>query len=261
MNKGARLAAILFLCAGVFAGQKLGLPIVSGICIVEDDSYRKDLPPGKLTIGFDIRSEALYKISFKNRIVYAGQARKGFHTFAFHSPDFFKQTDTHRILLDLKSGSEVVSKEILINIRLIPLYLVQKAGGRKKQHVYTLSFLIGDQLIYSTRKFAPRGISFELDLPPWEGRYNPFGLIAGTQKPVSGVPILGAVAGIYNIAKYLSMAEEKPAEKTVPQKKQRIETTFLKANAAGDTWQWKALVQITAQDLGKDPRPCADILP
>jgi hypothetical protein len=244
MNKGVWITVVVFLWTGVCAADEQGFPLVSGICLVENEVYQKGLPPGKITIGLQVRTDALFKISFKDRVLHAGLFRKGFNTITLSSPDFFKKTDTHTFILECKSDESVVSKEIVIDIRIIPLYVVQKMGEERKQHVYALSFLIGDRLIYSTRKFALRDISFKLELPPWEGRYNPFGLLDGTQKPVSGIPILGAVAGLYHLAKSLSPAEETTEEDIVLQKKQQIETTFLKTNVSGDLWQWRALIFI-----------------
>jgi len=242
------MAVVLLLSMGFLAHEEHGFPLVSGVCLMENEAYYKSLPPGSITIGFEVQTDALFKISFKDRVVQAGQFRKGFHTIALPSPDFFKRTDTHRVILECKSGEKQVSKEILIAIRLLPLYIVQKGGERRKQRVYTLSFLIGTRLVYSTRKFAPSNISFELELPPWEGEYDPFGLIDGRKKPVSGVPILGAAAVLYHLAKSFS-SEEAVGKDIVPQKKQQIETTFLKTNSAGDLWRWKALISVASKDL------------
>ncbi|MEE8605577.1 MAG: hypothetical protein V3S65_09390 [Candidatus Aminicenantaceae bacterium] len=255
MNKCVWITVVVFLWTGVCAADEQGFPLVSGICLVENEVYQRGLPPGKITIGMQVRTDTLFKISFGDRVLQAGLFRKGFNTIALPSTDFFRKTDTYTFILGCKSGESVVDKEIVIDIRLVPLYVVQKMGEEKKQHVYTLSFLIGDRLIYSTRKFSLSDISFKLELPPWEGIYNPFGLIDRTQKPVSGIPILGAVAGLYHLAMSLSPAKDINEENIVPQKKQQIETTFLKTNVAGDLWQWKALIFIKTIDLEKDPIP------
>ncbi|UCE40058.1 MAG: hypothetical protein JSV17_11340 [Candidatus Aminicenantes bacterium] len=253
MNRGVWTLVIVILCAGVCVADEQGFPLVSGICLVENEAYQKGLPPGKITIGLQVRSDAFFKISFKDQVLRAGLFLKGFNTIALPSPDFFRKTDTHRFILECKSDESVVSKEIVIDIRIAPIYLVQKKGEERKQHVYTLSFLIGDRLVYSKRKFSSRGISFKLELPPWEGRYNPFGLIDGTQKPVTGISILSVAAGLYHLAKSLSPAEETKGEDVVPQKKQQIETTFLKTNVSGDLWHWRALISIKTMELEKSP--------
>lgn len=253
MNKCVWITVVVFLWTGVCAADEQGFPLVSGICLVENEVYQRGLPPGKITIGMQVRSDALFKISFGNRVIQAGLFRKGFNTIALPSADFFRKTGTHTFILECKSAKSVVAKEIVIDIRILPLYVVQKMGEERKQHVYTLSFLIGDRLIYFTRKFALSDISFKLELPPWEGRYNPFGLIDGAQKPVSGIPILGAVAGLYHLAKSFSPSKDIDEENIVPQKKQKIETTFLKTNVSGDLWQWRALIFIKTMDLEKAP--------
>jgi hypothetical protein len=252
MNKCVWITVIVLLWTGVCAADEQGFALVSGICLVENEAYRTGLPPGKITIGMQVRTDSLFKISSGDRVLKAGLFRKGFNSIALPSADFFRKTDTHTFILECKAGESVVVKEILIDIRIIPHYVVQKMGEERKRHVYTLSLLIGDRLIYSTRKFALSDISFKLELPPWEARYNPFGLIDGTKKPVSGIPILGAVAGLYHLAKSLSPAKDIDEENIVPQKKQQIETTFLKTNVSGDLWQWSALILIKVSEPTSD---------
>jgi hypothetical protein len=53
----------------------------------------------------------------------------------------------------------------------------------------------------------------------------------------------------------LSPAKDIDEENNVPQKKQQIETTFLKTNVSGDLWQWKALIFIKTIDLEQNPIP------
>ena len=252
MNRCIWIPVIVLLGAGVFAAQEQGFPLVSGVCLLENSAYRTGLPPGKVTIAMQVRTDTLFKISSGDRVLQAGLFREGFNSIALYSKDFFRNSGTHTFILECKAGESVVVKEIRIDIRMVPLYFVPKKGEEKKQHVFTLSFLIGDQLIYSTRKFALGDISFKLELPPWEGQYDPFGLIDDKEKPSSGVPILGAVAVLYQLGKSLAPAKDMDEENSAPQKRQRIETTFLKTNVSGDLWQWKGLITIKASDKTDD---------
>jgi hypothetical protein len=248
MNKFIRIVFSIVLLVGVYAGAEEGYPLISGICLLETEAYQKGLPPSKIAVGLQVRTDTLYKISTHGQVFQGGIFPKGFNTLILPAVGFFNHTDTHTFLLECKEGESVAIKKIVIDIRIIPLYIVQKVGEERKKHEFTLSFFIGDQLIYSTKKFPMSDITFTLDLPPSDGKYNPFGLIDGTQKPISGVSILGAVAGIYHLAKSLVPAEEKRDEDAVVQKKQQIEMTFLKRNLSGDLWQWSALILIKSSD-------------
>ncbi len=249
MNRCIWIPVIVLLGTGLCAAQEQGFPLVSGVCLLENSAYRTGLPPGKITIGMQVRTDTLFKISSGGRVLQAGLFREGFNSIDLFSRDFFRSSGTHAFILECKAGESVVVKEIQLDIRMVPLYVVQEKGEEKKQHVFTLSFLIGDQLIYSTRKFALGDISFKLELPPWEAQYDPFGLIDDVEKPSSGVSILGAVASLYQLAKSLAPAKEPEEENIIPQKKQRIETTFLKTNVSGDVWQWSTLISIKTKDL------------
>jgi hypothetical protein len=252
MNKFIWILWVVFLFPGVCAGEEEGFPLVSGICLVKNEAYHGGLPPGRITIGLQVRSDALFKISAQDRVLKGGLFRKGFNSIALPAPDFFTKTDTHIFMLECMANGSAVVKEIVIEIRIVPLYVVQKMGRERKKHTFTLSFFIGDRLIYSTRKFPLSDITFNLELPPSHGRYDPFGLIDGTKKPVNGVSILGAVAGLYHLAKSLSPQKDKKEEDVAIQKKQRIEMTFLKTNVSGDLWQWRGLISIEAMDKKKD---------
>ena len=201
MNKCVWIIVAVIVWTGVCHAGEQGFPLVSGICLLENEAYRTGLPPAKITIGMQVLNDALFKVSSRGRVIKAGLFRKGFNSIALPSASLFRETNTHTFILECMAGESVVVKEIMIDIRMVPLYVVQKKGEERKQHVYTLSFFIGDTLLYSTRKFTLSDISFKMDLPPWEGQYDPFGLIDDPQKPVTGVSILGAVAGLYQIAK------------------------------------------------------------
>jgi hypothetical protein len=252
MNKCIWILWVVFLFPGVSSGDEEGFPLVSGICLVENEAYQGDLPPGQITIGLQVRTDALFKISVRDHVFQGGLFHKGFNSIALPAPGLFNKTGTHTFMLECKAEGSIVVKEIVIDIWIVPLYVVQKMGEERKRYAFTLSFFIGDRLIYSTRKFPLSGKTFKLELPPSHGRYDPFGLIDGAQKPVYGVPILGAVAGLYHLAKSLSTPKDKKEEDIVIQKKQRIETTFLKTNASGDLWQWRGLITIKARDKKKD---------
>ena len=253
MNKFVWIFAFVVLFTGIGAGGEEGFPLVSGICLLENDAYRKNRPPGQIAIGLQVREETLFKLSARGRVLNGGIFRKGFNSLSLAAEDFFDRTGTHTFSLECKAGEAVVEKEITIDIRIVPLYVVQKRGEERKRHTFTLSFFFGGRLIYSTKKFPPTDISFKIDLPPSSGRYDPFGLIDGAQKPTSGIPIMGAVAGLYQLAKYLSPAPGKnKEEEEAVQKKQQIETTYLKTNMLGDLWQWRALISLKTSDPDKD---------
>ena len=253
MNKFVCLLWIILFLTSICSGEEDGFPLLSGICLVENDAYKKDLPPSKITIGLQVLTDALYKISSQGRVLHGGVFRKGFNFLPLSAKDIYNKTGTHTFVLECKADEWIVKKEIVIDIRIVPLYVVQKREEERKIHEFTLSFFIDDKLIYATKKFALSDISFKIDLPPSLGRYDPFGPIDGIKKPPEGIPVLGAaVAGLYLLAKSLSPGEDKKDEKMVYQKKQQIETTFLKTNVSGDLWQWRALIWLKTSDLKND---------
>lgn len=254
MSKSIFLFWIVIFLAVLCSGEQKGFPPVSGICLVENEAYQKSLPPGKITIGLDALTEVLYKISSEGRVLYGGVLRKGFNFLPLSARGKFNKSDTYTFVLECKADEWTIKKEIVIDIILVPLYVVQKRGEERKKYEFTLSFYISDRLIYATKKFAASDISFKIDLPPSTGRYDPFGLIDDVKKPPEGISIFGAVAGLYQVAKSLAQREDKKGEDRVFQKKQKIETTFLKTNATGDLWQWRALIRLETHDVENSDR-------
>jgi hypothetical protein len=249
MNKG-RLSALLFVLSLSFFTQADAVDnITTEIYLVDNEIlYQRHVPPAKIIIGIETRSDALYKLSSQEGVIQGGLFQKGFNSLAISAQRFFDKTGSHLFELELKTDNSEEKKEITIEIRLLPLYVVQRRGEAEKKREFTLSLFIGDQLIYATRKFSLQDISFKLDLPPSEGRYNPFGLIKGTQKPINTVSVLDAVAGIYQLAKSLVPKKEKDEEEKPIVKKHQIETTFVKRDVTGDLWEWKALISIETKD-------------
>jgi len=248
MNK--KNLPILFLVLSLFVLGKAEDTdhIVSDIFLIDNEMYNRHTPPGKIIIGINVLSDALYKLSSQEGIIKGGLLQRGFNSLDIPAQRLFDRTDSHLYVLEFKKDNSLEKKEIIIEIRLLPIYIVQKQGEAEKKHEFTLSLFIGDRLIYASKKFSLHDISFKLDLPPSEGRYNPFGLIKGTQKPINTVSILDAVAGIYQLAKYLTSKKEKDEEDKAIEKKRQIETVFIKRNVTGDLWEWKALISLKIKD-------------
>jgi len=223
--------------------------LVSGIFLIDSEIYRKYVPPGRILIGVEMESDALYKLTTQDEVLQGGLLRKGFNSLSIDTQGFFETSDSHTYILEIKTDDFLIRKEITIDVRLIPLYVVQKRGEEEKKYEYTVSFFVGDRLIYSTRKFPLRDLSFKLNLPPSDGVYNPFGLIDGRQPPLNTISIPDAIAGLYQLAKTLTSGKDKESQDKTIQKKQQIETAFVKRNVSGDVWHWRALILLKTKDL------------
>jgi hypothetical protein len=248
MNKGTLVVLPLVLFLSFFGKAVAENKPPIAICLVENEMYHRHVPPAKIIIGVEVQSDAFYKLSSKEGPIQGGLLRKGFNPLSISSLALFDETGSHLFEMELKRDGILEKKEITIEIRLLPMYVVQRRGEMKKKHEFTLSLFIGDQLIYATRKFSLQDISFKIDLPLSDGKYNPFGLIKGTQKPINTVSVLDAVAGIYQLARSLAPKKEEEDDGKPIQKKQRIETTFVKRDALGDLWEWKALISIKTKE-------------
>jgi hypothetical protein len=249
MNKHCVLAFALLLVLFSLAHTQGRLSLVSEIFLVEDGIYKKYVPPGEIILGVEMEATALYKISSQDEILRGGLLRKGFNSLPISAQGFFEKQGSHTFVLDLKSDGTLEKKEITVEVKLMPIYLVQKRGEERKNYEYSVSFFMGGQLVYSTKKIPLSEISFKLDLPPSQGVYNPFGQIDGMYKPIQSVSILDAVGVLYTLINTLGAGQDQEKSSANIQKKSQIETTFVKRNTRGDVWQWRALIQLKTKTL------------
>jgi len=224
------------------------LSLVSEIFLVNDEMY-KYVPPREIILGVEMEADSFYKISAQDEVLQGGLLRKGFNNLHLSAQGFFEKSGSHRFVLDMKSDGSLEKKEITIEVSLIPVYLVQKRGEERKKYEYSVSFFIGGRLIYLTKKIPLSDISFKLNLPPSQGVYNPFGQIDGMYKPVQSVSVLDAIAGIYSLVNTLGAGKNKGKHNLTVQRKQQIETIFVKSNTRGDVWQWRAMIQLKTKTL------------
>jgi hypothetical protein len=249
MNKHFLLAFALFMGLVSLVHTQGRLSFVSEIFLVDDEMYKKYVPPWEIILGVEMGADAFYKISAQDEVLQGGLLRKGFNTLRISAQGFFEKSGSHIFVLDMKSDGSLEKKEINIEVKLMPVYIVQKRGEERKKYEYSVSFFIGGRLIYSTKKIPLSDISFKLDLPPSQGVYNPFGQIDGMYKPVQSVSILDAIAGIYSLVNTLGAGKDKGKRNENVQRKQQIETTFVKSNTRGDVWQWRAMIQLKTKTL------------
>lgn len=249
MNKLSISAFALLLGVLSLAPTQGRLSLVSDIYLVDGDMYKKYVPPGEIILGVEMEADALYKLSAQDEILRGGMLRKGFNSLRISTKGYFEKSGSHVLVLEMKSNESLEKREITIDVRLMPVFMVQKRGKQRKKYEYSVSFFIGERLIYSTKKIPLSDITFKLDLPPSQGVYNPFGQIDGIYKPIQSVSILDAIAGIYSLVNTLSSDKDKKDREENIQRKKQIETTFVKSDTQGDIWQWRALILVKTKTL------------
>jgi hypothetical protein len=249
MNKHFVLIFALLLALLSLAPAQGRLSLVSEIFLLDDEMYRKFDPPGEIILGVEMEADALYKLSAQDEVLRGGLLRRGFNSLRISSRGFFEKSGSHVLVLEIKSDDSLEKKEITLEVRLMPIFIVQKRGEERKKYEYSVSFFIGGRLIYATKKIPLSDITFKLDLPPSQGVYNPFGQIDGMYKPVQMVSILDAIAGIYSLVDSLRSGKDKENRDENIQRKDQIETTFVKRDTQGDVWQWRALIQLKTKTL------------
>jgi hypothetical protein len=244
MSKHVLTSWLIFLFLPCHILADMESPLIAGIFLIEGGSYQKSTPPVKIVIGVEMKADALYKLSAQGRLIAGGFFPEGWNVLSLPSVDLFQKSGSHSYILEAKSGDFESRKEIVIDVRMIPQYVIRRISEKRKKYTYTLSFLMGEKLIYATTKLPASEISLKLDLPPSTGEYNPFGLIEKSYTPPRSVSILDAAAGVYQLAKSLSKGKNKKDRQETIQKKKQITTTFKRRNAVGEEWLWKAQITL-----------------
>jgi hypothetical protein len=194
---------------------KMRYPFVSEISLVKGVGNEVIIPQGLVPLVIDISGEAFYKFSLGGNILEAGQFKSGFNVLGLDAAELFLNPGRRTYLLELKSGSLVLRKEIELNIEVTsPLSLPKPAPppGRGRPIEYSLSMYVGGELVMTSRK-TETPVSWKLDVPvnTLNWGWNPNDWI-NRDKPDpmrNSIDIVRAVSAIYDLIKELFKKKNK----------------------------------------------------
>jgi len=222
--------------------------LVTDVYLLDSSAYGKPFPPQKIVLGCEVREKALFKLVFQDQVLQAGEFLPGSHVLEIPARELLRSTGTRKYRLELKKGPLLQSREIVLEVRLIPRYLLRKSE-KKEPRRYSLSLYLGERMLYSSSRFSPQALDLKFNLPPWPDVYNPFGLIAEDRAYSSSVSVPDVVTGIRDVLREMGFGKGK-TEGIASRRISRIKLSFPRRSERGEEWWWEAWIELKGNGVG-----------
>lgn len=242
----------------------LRYPWVLKIGFVESSSAQAkpaaNSPPQQLILGIEMANEAYYKLSRGKEVLKGGQFKRGFNSLTIESDKFFIKPGTHSFVLELKAGSLVVWREVVVDVRLNVFGVLGNQGQEAQASEYILKMFLGDTLLALIRKTVTAMPRMKIETPPPSGVYDPWGPGYQNKPEIPNTfPILGIPALISELLKSLKNKDE---IEPVPPVELRPDITLLyrAKNREGRNIEILARLSLGLKDIqfypfGSSPKP------
>lgn len=166
-------------------------------------------PPRKILLGIEMANDAFYKLYQGREVLRGGQLKRGFNSIAIESAEFFAQSGSYPLSLELKAGNLIVRREVVVDVRLSVFGVLENQASLTSSFEVVLKMFLGDKLLALSRKSVAAMPPVKVETPPPTGVYDPWG--PGYQnKPEipSSFPISGIPAVISELLKSLKKKDE-----------------------------------------------------
>ncbi|MGB9765056.1 MAG: hypothetical protein ACPLZD_06875 [Candidatus Saccharicenans sp.] len=210
---------------------KEGYPLISNLNFLVPVSSREDTIPDTLRLGFDLSTEAYYKIQLAGQPLEGGWWSQGPHLIQLPLPFSFDQSINLDLDIFLKTDSITIKKRIVLEFKAVaknfqnPDFLVQRQTAPPVKNLSgELALYIGDSLIYKSTKYLETKIPLKITIPPPNPPgTKPYLIPQKDQYQMHGVSIIDAVSAI---AKAIKDWKKKPTEKAPSSYLRRAEINF-----------------------------------
>ncbi len=200
-------------------------PLLSNLNFLVPAGAEDRTIPEVLRLGFELSSEAYYKIQLEGNPLEGGLWTRGPHLVQIPLPFYFDRSYSLNLDIFLKTKSITIRKRIILDFKVenknLPNQelLVQRQEAPPIKNVEgELALFIGDTLIFKATKYLQRQIPVKITIPPPNPPgTKPYLAPQKNQWPSQGVSILEAISALTSVIKEF---KKKPPEK--------IPATFVK---------------------------------
>ncbi|MEW6456651.1 MAG: hypothetical protein AB1410_08085 [Acidobacteriota bacterium] len=224
-------------------------PLVTGVAFIKEDSTNEFTPPSKLKIGVNIRNEAYYKFSDKEKTIQAGLFGKGLNLLGLELLPLLEKSGLYAYFLDLKTDDLILKKEVGIDIKLDSDEVVKRSKVKINNNEFAVSMLTGNKLFVSKKGAPEKFFSIDIKkllepLPPGYRAYTP-------NAPQSDYRMRGITIDlikVYNLIKKYKDKEKTEKISAELKKISQIEITF-KKNMEGVEKEVRAVISLKMRNL------------
>jgi len=197
---------------------RMKYPYVDEIALVQGIGKQALIPLGMMPIVIDISAEAYYKFSLGSNVLQAGQFKPGVNIIGLDAAELFLNPGHRTFLLELKSGSLILKKEIDLDVEVtmparVPRPAAEPALGKPVD--YTVSMYVGGELVVKSHK-TETPLNWKTNVPvntnTWGWNSN---AVPGSEKanPLNNsIDIPAAISYLYGLLKDLFTKKKKPEE-------------------------------------------------
>ncbi len=232
--------------------------LISDISLIPEKMGDGIERPKKIVLGVEAMRKGFYKLSDEKQTLKGGFFHWGLNLLSLEDRDFFEKSGRYRYILDFKVDSEVIRKEVEIEVRLYvsgseppPRELIdfseekkEESGEEAGDREYSLSMFVGGRLIVSSKKLSFEDMAPKVELPPSPGVYNPFGPVKKDDPMLNSFSILDAVGAVYGLIKSLTEKKKEERSERPLEREKQASFRFLRTNPEGRAEEVRALISL-----------------
>ncbi|MBC7361098.1 MAG: hypothetical protein H5U06_02265 [Candidatus Aminicenantes bacterium] len=206
-------------------------PLISNLNFLVPVSAQDRTIPEILRLGFDLSTEAYYKIHLEGQPLEGGLWSKGPHLVQLPLPFSFDQPFSLNLDIFMKTKSITIKKRVVLEFRVEtknlqnPDLLVQRQDAPPVKNIEgEVALYIGETLIYKATKYLQKQIPVKITIPPPNPPgTKPYLVPQKDQYPMHSVSIFDAITAI---TKIIQDWKKKPPEKTPATFNRKAEINF-----------------------------------
>lgn len=227
-------------------------PLINNLNFLVPASASDRTIPEILRLGFDLSTEAYYKIQLQGEPLEGGLWSKGPHLVQFPLPFSFEQPFSLNLDIFLKTKSITIKKRIILEFKVETKnlqsqdILVQRQDAPPVKNIEgELALYIGDTLIYKATKYWQKQIPVKITIPPPNPPgTKPYLIPQKEQYPLHSVSILEAITAI---SKIIQEWKKKPPETTPATFKRMPEINFVFINPERQEIRTEVTIKLNPQ--------------
>lgn len=191
---GRAVWVFFFLTVAVgSASAQIISPIVD-ISLIEDQRFRENRPPAKLTLGVEMREAAYFKLLREGDVIEAGRLNRGLNFIGIPASDYFLRSGVFEIVLDMRVGGRNLRRQIELDVQMDADSEPPPETVEFEDLHYDLSLYVGDKQLASSslRHYGKFPLAF--DIPPLPLDHRPYDPEWKESPMANSFSILSAVA-------------------------------------------------------------------
>ena len=231
--------------------------VLKDIFIIKNRLDPSPLPPAEIRLGLEAAQNAFFKLIEEDTIIRAGIFPRGFNSISLPAAPLLKISGKHPYVLELKTETDLIRYEIVLEVRLDLERNSEEAEEEKEEEKtiqistteHKVSVFIDDELIASRIKILEQKLILPLKESPLPRNYDPFNPDPMDNPFVSSVDILQAAGLALKVLKDIVTKKDERKSEPPIQMARQISLDFRRKNSQGAETQARATISLSTRIL------------